>query len=669
MENIILCYMLRCLTEEHVDYVEKSYTKQMRASVQELGDRMQKEIKPVRTNKINDEYWRYMKSRTKSKSIISTTTLCMMNFIAHGRLLVAFTKTSVFFQFLVSAIYSYIYEGVPNKFLRTEYLDDIKKKIETDRVISEVCVANIFPLVLEYVPIRCAFKLRLVSKACTYDSYNYICKTILQARRISRIKPNSFFANQIKKHDDFLNVAVKRKNQFLHLNKLNLLNNVKEIILDHVFNEECLKEVVSCSNLLRVKLDLSRCELEDWTTKRGINKKPRIRLSDISNICASTLDITACNITDLSPLQGSIIHTLVINRNRKLEDLSIFAHQCENMDTCEEVTRVCNLLASYTVIRDISPLSLNTHITTLILNYTFVSDLSPLKNNKTIKYLSVVHTYINDIYDLKDTNLEYLNVSETNVCILTEIKTLKILVARCCKIDTIYGFESAHTVDLKYSSFRDVTRLFHACGNYQYCKRKPCNTIIQRFSCRQEDAKDECGMFFLEGTSVRDLRIENVYAQNIVFLAQNKYLKKLRIAGSKIKDISWLRGNTSLEELNLKGSGVFEVCGIEDTAIKTLNISLTKVKNISPVLYSQVQVLNIRNNRVRDLSALADIQRVIVVLCDRFIESTSNNIVVKPTVCEILCDYPYCDHHSVELYGGDPTNWYCEKHLSLVEGR
>lgn len=139
-------------------------------------------------------------------------------------------------------------------------------------------------------------------------------------------------------------------------------------------------------------------------------------------------------LTDLSPLKGMALESLVVMYNRELRDISPLAGmQLTHLDIRR--TQVSDLKPlqgmpldhldmGTTLVTDLSPLQ-GAPLTFLHLMDTAVSDLSPLKNLP-LTYLSLRGTRVNDLTALRGMPLELLDCHNTSIGSLELLRGMKI---------------------------------------------------------------------------------------------------------------------------------------------------------------------------------------------------------------------------------------------------
>jgi hypothetical protein len=275
-----------------------------------------------------------------------------------------------------------------------------------------------------------------------HDNYYYNFNVIYSLKYYNDDNYRNYIKNKINTIERMSLNYIKNDN----IIDINRLNNVHALYLSKCSNiTECYcinTSIIDCSftsiedlnmfswNILHT-LDLTGCDLsnhEDLSCLNGINN---------INLCKT-------NISNISSLSSSCIKNLNLSYNRLIKDFS-------NLGNIKNV-----LDLSYTNIKD-KDLNDLCNIHTLILKSTDITNVSNLIHN-TILDLSC--TLITDISSLSiNDSLYSLNISDTkvkNVNILSNIKTLKILILNNCRsIININELGKLHTIKLRSTNIKD----------------------------------------------------------------------------------------------------------------------------------------------------------------------------------------------------------------------
>lgn len=230
-------------------------------------------------------------------------------------------------------------------------------------------------------------------------------------------------------------------------------------------------------------------------------------------------------------------------------------------------------------------------------DFDYVKDLRQLKT-----LVLDGNSKITDLSPIQDLKLESLSLSETGVPSLYQVKPFK-------------GLKKLN------ASLLGVHDHSHGDGGeHDHSSKK---------SDRHEELSAINAGVLAELTAMEDLDVSGNSLMDLSFVKQMPNLKKLHAEGSYLTNLAGIEGSHKLEVLNLSNNDITSIAGIEkQDQLKSVDLTLNKVSDISYLSgreqlkslklgYNQLEKLNLsnlpqleelqlKNNRLSDLSSLAN---------------------------------------------------------------
>jgi serine/threonine protein kinase/Leucine-rich repeat (LRR) protein len=339
------------------------------------------------------------------------------------------------------------------------------------------------------------------------------------------------------------------------------------------------------------------------------------------------LDLTGSTISDLAPIAGMPLGSLILAQCRRITDLSpLRGMSLKELDlTNTEVSDVTplqgmvsleSLLLNDSRIIDLSPLR-GLRLERLGLWNQNISDLSPLAGMQ-LRSVAISAIAANDFTVFKDMPLESLTLDRTRVgnlgflqgrplkglvlsgssnarslSVLNEIPTLKSVVLP-------WPIESVPEEELEaIDALRSHGTLEQLTGQFALAGVNPRTTFT---------AKSD---FFLEW--------DELVAWRLAFTRQGGKVEvmpatggglKIRISGPKVHDLIALRGMRTLRgqpvrELILRRTAAADLTPIAGLPLTSLDLEYTKIENIEALRGMPLEWLRITDTKVSDLAPLA----------------------------------------------------------------
>ena len=295
----------------------------------------------------------------------------------------------------------------------------------------------------------------------------------------------------------------------------------------------------------------------------------------------SRLDLSGFDLTDLTPLRGMPLTSLMLIGNRRLTDL-----------TPLQGMRLATLNLDHCIaLHDLSPLR-GIPLNSLTCNNTKVADLSFLRGSVTLQRLVARSTQVADLAPLAGCPLSQLDVGHTRVSNLSPLRGARL---------TQLSIDGTEVADLSPCAGMPLSRLqLHLCR-------------VVDLSPLRGAPLESLGVVGLIGLTdlsplassplSRGVILDNSGVRDLAPLA-GKHLDLLSLRGTPVSDLSPLAG-ADIKVLLIDDTRISDLTPLAGQGLVDLSAAGTLVADLTPLAGSPLRSLNIYGSAVRSLAPLA----------------------------------------------------------------
>ena len=382
-------------------------------------------------------------------------------------------------------------------------------------------------------------------------------------------------------------------------------------------------------------LELQNTEVTDLTPLKGMQKLRRLELQN-SKVTDLTplkglpnlrkLYLQNTKVADLTPLKGLPNLWWLHLQNTKVADLTPLEGMpnlgeldlrntgVTDLTPLKGLPELWGLYLQNTKVTDLTPLKGMPELKELYLSNTAVADLTPLKDMPKLRFLGLSDTKVTDLSPLKGLpNLERLSLQNTGVTHLAPLRGLSKLSAlflKNTKVTSLHGLPSLSRLDLQNT---EVTSLQGLPSVGDLDLRNTGVTDLtplkgQRY-LRELD---------ISNTGVTDLsplreapQLTTLIANNVPNLKSldplmNRKMYHLEIGGTSIAKetvLKFIASQPKLKSLGLADMAITDtdLATLPDREYRSLDLSSTKVTDLSEIDCSGLGVLKINNTSIKVL--------------------------------------------------------------------
>ncbi len=380
-----------------------------------------------------------------------------------------------------------------------------------------------------------------------------------------------------------------------------------------------IREIISLEPLNELSdltwLDVSETSVEDLSPVRNLNKLKVLRANstlaqDLSalkyNITLEELEMANTTVDDLSVLASLRNLTKLNLANTQITRLT-------HLKSCPELT---SLNLSGTRISNIGVLQDMEQLRSLDISNTSVRDLGPISQLKDLQSLNISGSAISNLQALHEMeNLRELYCSNTSISDLTPLKGNRRLSKIYCDHSSIHDAEaSAFTKDNPFALVIYDTEALKNWWNGlpMYWKAVFSKQILVDKEPTTEQLHQIINMQELDLSG-------NTYIQNLMPVSRLTNLRDLNIANTSISFLQPIQSLANLESLNIEHTYINDLKPLQDMP--------------------SLKFLNIMNTPVNDLSALANDNKIEVILADSTIIGKSQVVALKERQRQVTVVY------------------------------
>lgn len=118
----------------------------------------------------------------------------------------------------------------------------------------------------------------------------------------------------------------------------------------------------------------------------------------------------------------------------------------------------------------------------------------------------------------------------------------------------------------------------------------------------------------LEGMPMEILLLSNTKIQDLTLLREMRFLRKLDISSTKVKDLTPL-GALPIQELDISNTDVVDLGPIRKLPIRTLCFSHTNVRDLSPLVDMPIEEIYFSITKIPDRSQLRVLREKATIRC------------------------------------------------------
>lgn len=401
-----------------------------------------------------------------------------------------------------------------------------------------------------------------------------------------------------------------------------------------ILEPSVLTSIVGTSRTVRTLNDLQYCPdlkevhfwnnvIEDISVFRKlkhvtvINLKEN-RISDISSL-QGLRDLTSLYmennlIADISPL-ASLTNLAVINLNKnRISDIGILSR----------LTKLERLLLNNNKITDISALEPLVNLITLDLGYNTIIDVSPLRILPKLERLRLSYNFITDISPIPVLTYGYLYLDGNNITDICSLKHdgsyffLDLADNKISDITCLSGFTQISYLDISQNVITDISPL--------------SNLYIGGMDLSFNPLDDITPLATVDGVYNVDLYKTGI--TNIEALASKTHLSYLDISDTKVTDITILP-TENLQRLEISNTGITDISRLENViTLKEFvawNTPITSIEALRGL--NNLYKLNIGGTKVTDITPLEAIPNLKELDLDN-LGITSIDVIAKTRLLE-----------------------------------